>query len=121
MVSVLKEKGFGSVAQALHDGGFLEADSQPLPRQFVSEVSIQMSFACLADSGQVAVQIHETTGRVASPYDNTSEKEASQPWSEQNHRLGGLPRPLFPFVSLFSVFSFCPAFPCFYVLSLLSL
>ena len=51
MVSVLKEKGFGSVAQALHDGGFLEADSQPLPRQFVSEVSIQMSFARLADSG----------------------------------------------------------------------
>ena len=42
MVSVLKEKGFASVAQALRDGGFLEADSQPLPRQFVSEVTIKM-------------------------------------------------------------------------------
>ena len=42
MVSVMKEKGFASVAQALHDGGSLEADSQPLPRQFVSEVTIKM-------------------------------------------------------------------------------
>ena len=81
----------------------------------------QPDFARLADSGQVAVQVHEITERVVSLYDNTSEKEASQPWSEQNHRPGGLPRPLFPLVSLLSVFSLCPALSCFHVLTLFPL
>ena len=40
MVSVLKEKGLAPVAQALRDGGFLKADSQPLPRELVSEMCI---------------------------------------------------------------------------------
>ena len=39
-------------------------------------------------------------------YTPTQVKKVSQPWSEQSHRLGGLPRPLFPSVSLFSVLRF---------------
>ena len=50
MVSVLKEKGFASVAQALHAGGFLDVDSQPLARQFISEVSIKMFEDDLTDA-----------------------------------------------------------------------
>ena len=48
------------VAQALRDGGFFTADSQPLPREFVSEVSIKMFEDELSDATSLSFVVSQT-------------------------------------------------------------